>query len=62
MPVLNEELNIFPFYEALLPVMEKCEDRYHFEILFTDNHSTDSTFEILTQLSQTDTRIRVLRF
>lgn len=61
-PVLNEELNIFPFYEALLPVIKQCEQRYDFEILFTDNHSTDSTFEILAKLSQLDNRVRVLRF
>lgn len=61
-PVLNEELNILPLYEALLPIMERCAQWYDFEILFTDNHSTDSTFERLTELAQLDGRIRVLRF
>ena len=62
MPVLNEELNIIPFYQALLPVMKQCDKHYNFEILFTDNHSTDSTFDKLTQLTQLDKRIGVLRF
>lgn len=61
-PVLNEELNIIPFYETLIPVIKRCESQYDFEILFTDNHSTDRTFEHLTELAQTDKRIRVLRF
>src|SRR5207237_5973321 len=35
---------------------------YEFEILFTDNHSTDGTFNILERLSLRDPRIRIIRF
>jgi len=61
-PVLNEELNIFPFYEAVLPVIGQCKQHYDFEILFTDNHSSDSTFQKLTELTQRDKRVRAIRF
>lgn len=61
-PVLNEQLNIFPFYESIKKIMQQCEHKYNFEILFTDNHSTDLTFEKLTELSFLDPRVRVLRF
>lgn len=61
-PVFNEEDNIWPFYERLRPVMEGLADRYDFEMLFTDNHSEDSTFEKLVELSQRDARVRAIRF
>ena len=61
-PVFNEETNIEPLYAALIPILEQLDAGYDFELLFTDNHSTDRTFEILRRLALKDTRIRVLRF
>ena len=61
-PVFNEEDNIFPLYEAVLPVINDCEDKYNFELVFTDNHSADSTFSKLSELREIDNRVRVFRF
>lgn len=61
-PVYNEELNVKPFYRRVVSVIDRLSDRYSFEILFTDNHSTDSTFECLAELSDRDHRVRVIRF
>ncbi len=61
-PVFNEEHNIFPLYDALAPILKECEERYDFEFVFTDNHSTDSTFIKLSELSDLDKRVRVFRF
>lgn len=61
-PVFNEEENIFPVYDALLPIINTYTERYQFEFVFTDNHSTDHTFQKLEQLCQRDHRIRVFRF
>lgn len=61
-PVFNEEQNIEPLYEALVPVMQQVRDRYNFELLFTDNHSTDKTFEVLARLAARDPRVRAIRF
>ena len=61
-PVFNEEANVEPLYAALNPVLAELEGQYDFEILFTDNHSTDQTFDILRRLASLDKRIRVLRF
>lgn len=61
-PVFNEEQNIEPLYNALLPIMEQVSDRYDFEILFTDNHSTDLTYRVLEQLAFRDRRVRAIRF
>lgn len=61
-PVFNEEPNIEPFYAAMLPVLEAWAPRYDVELLFTDNHSEDGTFDVLSRLAAGDPRIRVLRF
>jgi dolichol-phosphate mannosyltransferase len=61
-PVFNEEQNIEPLYDALEPVLARLSDRYDFEILFTDNHSTDATFAAIERLAARDPRIRALRF
>lgn len=61
-PVYNEAENVRPLYERLAPVLAALEGRYDFEILFTDNHSQDETFERLAALALEDKRIRVIRF
>lgn len=61
-PVFNEELNIEPLYEAVLSVIEKHDDKYDFELIFTDNHSVDGTFDKLQALYKKDSRVRVFRF
>jgi len=61
-PAFNEEPNIDPLYHALLPVMAALANRYDFELLFIDDHSTDGTFAALERLAQADARIRVISF
>lgn len=61
-PVFNEEDNVGPLYDRVVAVMAGLSDRYDFELLFTDNHSTDGTFERLAELALKDRRVRVLRF
>ena len=59
--MLNEADNIGPLLERLRAVAD-THRRYDFEFLFTDNASTDATFERLAQEARTDNRIRVIRF
>ncbi len=61
-PVFNEELNVEPLYVAVLDVISKLEDRYDFELVFTDNHSSDQTFQKLSLIHDRDERVRVFRF
>tara|TARA_B110000003_G_C16617590_1_gene521874 strand:- start:70 stop:1005 length:936 start_codon:yes stop_codon:yes gene_type:complete len=61
-PVLNEEQNIKLFYEVLNEELLKLRDIYDFEILFTDNHSDDSTFDLLRNLNLKDKRVKAYRF
>ncbi|SEB35696.1 dolichol-phosphate mannosyltransferase [Nitratireductor aquibiodomus] len=60
-PVYNEEENIPALHAALSELAER-ENGYDFEFLFTDNASTDRTFELLCERAREDDRIRVLRF
>ncbi len=61
-PVHNEEENVGPLHERLTGVAADLASDYEFEFLFTDNRSTDGTFDRLRELADNDPRIRVLRF
>lgn len=60
-PVLNEADNVKPLLERLRTVAGSYP-RYDFEFLFTDNASTDATFERLAEEARSDNRVRVIRF
>jgi len=61
-PVYNEEPNILPFYQAVCQQALLLQDRFCFEFVFTDNHSTDRTWPLLESLAAQDDRIRAFRF
>jgi dolichol-phosphate mannosyltransferase len=60
-PILNEEDNLRALLSKL-DTIAAAEADYQFEFLFTDNASTDGSFELLTELAKKDARIRALRF
>ena len=62
LPAYNEELNIRPLFERLHPVLAQLSDRFRFEFVITDNHSTDRTFAVLQEVAAGDPRVRVFRF
>lgn len=61
-PVFNEEENVRCLYNAVCATMAKVADRYEYEMVFTDNHSSDGTFEIVAELAAKDPRVRGIRF
>lgn len=61
-PVYNEAPNIGPLFDALAPVLAELEKHLDVELLFTDNHSEDQTFDLLQARAAADPRVRVLRF
>jgi len=60
-PAFNEEENVERAYAAIVEVFRGLPD-YDYEIIVTDNHSTDNTFKILQRLAARDSRLRVIRF
>jgi glycosyltransferase involved in cell wall biosynthesis len=61
-PVFNEEENVIAAHAAVTEVMAPLIGRYDYEIIFTDNHSTDNTFAELRKIAEQDRRVRVLRY
>ncbi len=58
-PIHNEEHSILPLYDRLTAVLLPLRRPY--EILFVDDASSDRSFELLTNLVQTDARLKVVR-
>lgn len=61
-PVLNEVENVDRLHAEVGRVLAAVEDRYDWELLFTDNHSSDGTFERIREIASRDSRVRALRF
>ncbi len=61
-PVLNEEANIPRLYERVCTVMGALAESYRWELVVTDNHSSDSSFQLLAAIARSDARVRVIRF
>lgn len=60
-PCFNEEATVERAYRTITEVLEAIQGISH-EILFSDNHSTDSTFDILSAIAARDDRVRVIRY
>lgn len=58
-PIHNEEPAILSLYDRLTAVLESLNRPY--EILFIDDASTDRSFDLLTNLVETDHHLKVLR-
>ncbi len=59
-PVMNEEENVTLLYERISEVMSEIGESY--EMIFVDDGSTDSTFEVLKSLHEADPRLKVVKF
>jgi glycosyltransferase involved in cell wall biosynthesis len=61
-PVYNEEENVDRIIPAVDRALAGLADRYEWELVFTDNHSTDRTFALLAGIALDDPRVRAIRF
>jgi glycosyltransferase involved in cell wall biosynthesis len=59
-PVYNEEPTVPLFYERLNAALAPLAGRFDFEILFSDNRSTDRTVEKVLELRAKDPRVQLL--
>lgn len=61
-PVLNEEESLPFLIQRLNLTSDKLKDSFDFEYVFTDNNSSDKTWEMLEELSKKNLNIRAYRF
>lgn len=61
LPVYNEQASLEEFYTTLSEVLAK-EPNYLFELIFINDGSKDSSFQILQTLHEKDDRITVVNF
>ncbi len=59
-PVFNEEPNLEVLHTRLMNVMRSLGESY--EIIFVDDGSKDGSFQILKDLHQKDSHVKVIRF
>lgn len=60
LPVYNEEGNLRPLANELRTMLE--DESNHWEVIFVDDGSRDSSVEILREIHKTDERFKVLEF
>jgi len=61
-PVLNEEANLDALYVRLCQLADHMAGRCELEFVFTDNHSSDTTWIKITELAARDGRVKAIRF
>lgn len=61
-PVLNEADNLDALYARLDQLSKTMANKCDMEFVFSDNHSQDRTWEILSELARRDPRVRAIRF
>tara|TARA_A100000164_G_C21937405_1_gene788761 strand:- start:1396 stop:2331 length:936 start_codon:yes stop_codon:yes gene_type:complete len=61
-PILNEEDNIDLIYAKIKSIFKKYNQIYQYEIIFTDNNSTDKSFEIIKNINLTDKNVKCYSF
>lgn len=59
-PVRNEEENVEELYTRISDLLKVT--KYHHEIIFIDDGSTDNTFNILNELHENDEDVKVIKF
>jgi glycosyltransferase involved in cell wall biosynthesis len=59
-PLYNEEENISPLYRELKNVLENMRKKY--EIIFVDDGSIDTSYEVLQGLAKDDKEIKIIQF
>lgn len=60
-PIFNEKENISTIYNKIIKVIASLMDKYVYEIIFLDNHSTDGSYEICKRISQKNKNVKIIR-
>ena len=60
LPTYNEEDNVIPMAETIINIFKTQLSNYDYEIIFTDNDSTDKTREKIEHLCQNNNKIKAI--
>ena len=61
-PVKNESGNIELIYDEIKKIFQNELNNYDYEIIFTDNLSSDKSFEIIKEISKKDNKVKEFSF
>ena len=61
-PILNEEDNIKLIYKKIIGIFDKFKNKYNYEIIFTDNKSSDKSFQIIKEINKIDKNVKCYSF
>jgi glycosyltransferase involved in cell wall biosynthesis len=61
-PTLNEAESVQKLYERIAAVFDGALSAYDWELVITDNRSTDGTYDIVSKIAADDDRVRAFRF
>ncbi|WP_369994047.1 glycosyltransferase family 2 protein [Winogradskyella sp.] len=59
-PLLNEEESLKELHDWIVSVMQS--NRFSYEILFIDDGSTDNSWQVISELSETNPNVKGIRF
>ncbi len=59
-PMYNEEAVVDFFFAGINPILKALEQTYKFEIITVNDGSKDRTLELLNNIQQKDTRVRIV--
>lgn len=59
-PIHNEQETIPLFYARIKPILNTLSDKYVFELLFSNNASTDNSLSIIKELCKSDQQIKYI--
>lgn len=61
-PVINEQENIVYAYNEICKIFKEDLKNYNYEIVFTDNNSSDRTQELITSICENNINVKYIRF
>ena len=60
-PLFNEKKNITIIYKEIIKTISNITGKYHYEIIFLDNHSNDGSHQICKSIAKSNRNVKIIR-